>query len=57
MSTPVSTPVTTARRRRAARKAILGLLGVLGFLATWQLIPMMGIIDERFLPSAYRIGH
>jgi len=52
VSTPVSTPVTTARRRRAARKAILGLLGVLGFLATWQLIPMMGIIDERFLPSA-----
>lgn len=44
-----------ARQRRAVRglrKPLLGLLGVIGFLLTWQLIPTLGIIDSRYLPHA-----
>ncbi len=45
----------STRRRRvhpAVRKFLLGLLGVLGFLVTWQLIPTLGIVDARYLPPA-----
>lgn len=62
LDTPQPTPpsagrdaVAPARARRmpsAARKALLGALGVVGFLATWQLIPALGIIDARYLPYA-----
>lgn len=44
-----------ARQRRAVRglrKPLLGLLGVIGFLLTWQIIPTLGIIDSRYLPHA-----
>jgi ABC-type nitrate/sulfonate/bicarbonate transport system permease component len=52
----VSAPAVSPRRgrasRRALRKSALGVLGVLGFLVTWQLIPALGIVDPRFLPPA-----
>lgn len=45
------------RRRRAsasrsARKIGLGLLGILGMLLTWQLIPTLGIVSPQYLPYA-----
>ncbi|WP_203906985.1 ABC transporter permease [Rhizocola hellebori] len=35
---------------RRARKPLLGAAGLLGFLAVWQLIPMLGLIDREYLP-------
>ncbi|MCO4256922.1 ABC transporter permease [Pseudarthrobacter cellobiosi] len=47
------------RDRRSVRKLpvkqLLGLAGIAGFLATWELIPRLGIIDERFLPPASEV--
>lgn len=40
------------RGKNSARKAALGATGVLGFLIVWQLVPTLGIIDPRFLPTA-----
>lgn len=51
-STDAAARVRTARRRRTLRKLGLGLLGILGFLLTWQLIPTLGIINPRDLPTA-----
>lgn len=34
---------------------MLGVLGIIGFLATWELIPRLGLIDERFLPPASEV--
>ena len=50
-------PAPTRRRRsanaaRSARKIGLGLLGILGMLATWQLIPTLGIVSPQYLPYA-----
>jgi ABC-type nitrate/sulfonate/bicarbonate transport system permease component len=45
--------------RRAGRKLptkqLLGLVGIVGFLATWELIPRLGIIDARYLPPASEV--
>ena len=38
-----------------AAKQLLGILGIIGFLATWELIPRLGLIDERFLPPASEV--
>jgi ABC-type nitrate/sulfonate/bicarbonate transport system permease component len=47
------------RRRQAANKArtkqLLGVAGIIGFLGTWELIPRLGIIDERYLPPASEV--
>ncbi|MET3920296.1 ABC transporter permease [Arthrobacter sp. UYEF20] len=47
------------RDRRQVRKLpvkqLLGAVGILGFLATWELIPRLGIIDERYLPPASEV--
>ena len=47
------------RGRRSGRKLpvkqLLGVVGILGFLATWELIPRLGIIDERYLPPASEV--
>ena len=50
-------PAPARRRRsanaaRSARKIGLGLLGILGMLATWQLIPTLGIVSPQYLPYA-----
>jgi ABC-type nitrate/sulfonate/bicarbonate transport system permease component len=53
---PVS---STGRDRRQVRKLpvkqLLGLAGIAGFLGTWELIPRLGIINERFLPPASEV--
>lgn len=41
-----------AERVRAARKLLLGLAGIAGFLITWQLLPATGIVDPQSLPLA-----
>lgn len=43
-------PVRTRRSPRSARKVLLGALGLVGFLVTWQLIPALGVVSPRFLP-------
>lgn len=50
-------PVERHRRKagRGAAKQLLGILGIIGFLATWELIPRLGLIDERFLPPASEV--
>ncbi|MFJ5959189.1 ABC transporter permease [Pseudarthrobacter oxydans] len=40
---------------KGAAKQLLGILGIIGFLATWELIPRLGLIDERFLPPASEV--
>jgi len=45
-------PVRTRRSPRSARKVLLGALGLVGFLVTWQLIPALGVVSPRFLPYA-----
>ena len=47
--------VRTQRSLRGARKALLGTLGLVGFLATWQLIPTLGIVSPQFLPYATEV--
>ena len=51
-------PANGRQRRKAgkgAAKQLLGILGIIGFLATWELIPRLGLIDERFLPPASEV--
>ena len=51
-------PAKGRQRRKAgkgAAKQLLGILGIIGFLATWELIPRLGLIDERFLPPASEV--
>ncbi|GAA3400588.1 MULTISPECIES: ABC transporter permease subunit [Pseudarthrobacter] len=50
-------PVERHRRKagKGASKQLLGILGIIGFLATWELIPRLGLIDERFLPPASEV--
>ena len=51
-------PAKGRQRRKAgkgAAKQLLGILGIIGFLATWELIPRLGLIEERFLPPASEV--
>ncbi|MBW9214658.1 ABC transporter permease [Mumia sp. zg.B53] len=49
---------TSAPPRRAGGRgaplssAALGLLGIVGFLVTWELVVRSGLVEERFLPTA-----
>lgn len=46
---------TAARRgggTRRTRKAALGVLGIVLFLAAWQALPATGVVDARYLPYA-----
>ncbi len=40
------------RRTRSLRKVALGLIGIVGFLVTWQLLPTLGLVDPRYFPTA-----
>ena len=45
-------------RTRAGRSwgpAVLGALGILGFLATWEVLPLTGLVDPRYLPPASEV--
>jgi ABC-type nitrate/sulfonate/bicarbonate transport system permease component len=48
-----SQPVPVLRR---ARRPLLGAVGLLGFLLTWQLIPMLGLVDREYLPYTTDVG-
>lgn len=51
-------PPRTASARsvfRGQKKILLGTWGIVGFLATWELIPRLGIVHERFLPPASEV--
>src|SRR5690606_39028768 len=39
-----------ARRRRRGTKAVLGALGVLGFMATWELASRLELVNPKYLP-------
>jgi len=48
------------RGRRTGKRAfpgqrLLGLAGILGFLATWELVPRLGLIDAKYLPPASEV--
>jgi ABC-type nitrate/sulfonate/bicarbonate transport system permease component len=51
---PVAQPRIRSRRRpaRGLRKLVLGVAGLLGLLGTWQLLPLLGVVDAQFLPPA-----
>jgi ABC-type nitrate/sulfonate/bicarbonate transport system permease component len=40
------------QRRRTWSNRLLGVLGILIFLGIWELLPLLGIVDGRFLPPA-----
>ena len=42
------------RRSSSRGRSLLGLAGVVGFLATWQLLPDVGIVDPRSCPRPPR---
>lgn len=42
----------SARSQRTARKIVLGVAGVVGFLATWQALPALGILNPEYFPYA-----
>lgn len=40
------------RKRRTWPNRLLGLLGILIFLSVWELLPVLGIVDGRYMPPA-----
>ncbi|SCF22309.1 ABC transporter permease [Micromonospora chokoriensis] len=40
----------STRRLRALRRAVLGAVGLTGFLVAWQLIPALGLVNPLYLP-------
>ena len=58
LSSGGAAPGVGRRRRRASKvptKQLLGVAGIVGFLLTWELVPRLGIISERFLPPASEV--
>lgn len=43
------------RPRAKGSKAVLGLLGIVIFLAVWELLPILGIVQARYLPPASEV--
>jgi len=53
--TTASAPVPRLRSRRQThglRKLLLGIVGIAGFLLTWELIPLAKIVSPEYLPPA-----
>ncbi|GAA2029416.1 ABC transporter permease [Yaniella flava] len=40
------------QRRRTWTNRLLGVAGMLLFLVAWELLPVLGVVDERFMPPA-----
>ncbi|MDN6498617.1 MAG: ABC transporter permease subunit [Yaniella sp.] len=40
------------QRRRTWANRLLGLVGILLFLGIWELLPLLGIVDARYMPPA-----
>jgi ABC-type nitrate/sulfonate/bicarbonate transport system permease component len=41
-----------ARRTTAGRQRALGLVGILGFLVTWEVVALSGVVSRTYLPTA-----
>lgn len=41
--------------RRSPNRAVLGVVGVVGFLLLWEAVPRIGLIPARFLPPASEV--
>lgn len=58
-SAPAGSAPGKGQDRRRVRKLpaqqLLGLAGILGFLALWEIVPRLGIVNERFLPPASEV--
>lgn len=52
---PAAPSPSTPKARRWPTKQVLGIAGIVGFLLTWETIPLLGIVDERFLPPASQV--
>ncbi|WP_258935199.1 ABC transporter permease [Nesterenkonia pannonica] len=52
-------PETSSRRRPTSGRSwgspVLGLTGILAFLAIWELFPRLGLADSRYLPPASEV--
>jgi ABC-type nitrate/sulfonate/bicarbonate transport system permease component len=44
-----------ARRRRGLPNAVLGLFGIVAFLAIWEAVPRTGLVNTQFLPPASEV--
>ena len=54
--TRAGTPAPSRGKSRGGLpKPVMGLIGVIGFLAIWELIPALGIIQARYLPPASEV--
>ncbi|MFB0833810.1 ABC transporter permease [Arthrobacter halodurans] len=54
--TRAGTPAPVRGKSRGGLpKPVMGLIGVIGFLAIWELIPALGIIQARYLPPASEV--
>jgi ABC-type nitrate/sulfonate/bicarbonate transport system permease component len=42
-------------QRRALPASLLGLVGILGFLAIWEAVSRLGVVDPRYLPPASEV--
>jgi ABC-type nitrate/sulfonate/bicarbonate transport system permease component len=52
---PAGDPAAPEGRRRGIPNVVLGLLGVVTFLALWEAVPRLGLIDAAFLPPASEV--
>lgn len=63
MTIHLAKPPAPARRRvRTARprpkglpKWVLGLIGIVAFLGLWELMPVLGVVKEKYLPPASEV--
>lgn len=41
------------KRRRGWQGRLLGIAGIAGFLVIWELLPLLGVVNARFMPPAH----
>lgn len=52
LGTRASSPGSARKKSRGVSEPLLGLIGVIGFLVIWELVPTVGIVQARYLPPA-----
>lgn len=58
VTTNSAAPILRGRKQPARKlpvKQLLGVAGIIGFLLLWELVPRVGIVEPRFLPSASEV--
>ncbi|WP_139007071.1 ABC transporter permease [Arthrobacter crystallopoietes] len=58
VTTNSAAPIPRERKQPARKlpvKQLLGLVGIVGFLLLWELIPRVGLVEPRFLPPASEV--